>query len=461
MEYDIHPNRHAVRDNTRVELPYVDTPDIAVPMLGGNAAAVQDTVVTLPQGLTEEDVTAAMSWARSEGPGTDCVRALQANLSVPESGEYDRRTIVAVYQQQVAWSGNEVDDKGQADATIYKRLGLIFYGDITNATLDDELLQTLADDYPQGVRVAVHADYSKGISGRAEFARQAERYAASYHTVGLAGNALQLDIPLTIEEVPEAITGIQAISRGLLQRYEERLGRPTTEAPGFTRIKDLAIFAHGEEYGLGLNKSNSFRDRGLHQDMAEDNPSNVGAFVDGIASALTSDVDVQLFACTAGKDDDRTAYQEWTTHDQGERLGEDSFAAELATELGEDASVWSHTTAGHTTENYAARVFGAASGPGEGGAHAFDLMYPDAFIQSELQRLYPTLAPTVRATKHDPLRELMWQHFKDCILAEHKRSTSAKRFDVKMGQEMFLNPDQASTLMQADWPTWVATKKLP
>ena len=137
--------------------------------------------------------------------------------------------------------------------------------------------------------------------------------------------------------------------------------------------------------------------------------------------------------------------------------GGDSFASSMAEALGERATVSAHTTVGHTTENFAARVFGAEAGGGETGITLFDAMYPESFVQSELVRLFPTQDDAGRTARHDSLREQMWSHFKDSITGEHHRRE--KRYAVPMGQETFVNPDNARTLLHADWTTnWIPTR---
>ena len=140
------------------------------------------------------------------------------------------------------------------------------------------------------------------------------------------------------------------------------------------------------------------------------------------------------------------------------------MASAVSNALGPKASVWAHTTAGHTTENFAARVFGADSGgaPGQGGLQAFDVIYPESFIQSEVTRLYPQATDAQRAKYHDSLREQMWAQYQDSITGELARSGKSKRYKLPMGQEMFSDPDHARELMQADWKNnWVPTHVKP
>jgi hypothetical protein len=225
-------------------------------------------------------------------------------------------------------------------------------------------------------------------------------------------------------------------------------------------VLNLALFCHGETWGMGLNAKNDFSGGGLHNDTRKKgggvNPANVEAFVRGLSDAVVKGIRVELFACSTGRDDDRTEYSEWLAHKQGDKAGGDSFASSMAQALGPDATVSAHTTVGHTTENYAARVYGAEAGGGTEGITLFDSMYPESYVQSELVRLFPDLGDEDRASRHDSLREQMYAHFKDAIKGEHHRAGKDKRYPVPMGQETFTNPSNARALLNTDWQThWI------
>ena len=128
-------------------------------------------------------------------------------------------------------------------------------------------------------------------------------------------------------------------------------------------------------------------------------------------------------------------------------MGQNSVSQELSDHLGPEASVFAHTTTGHTTENYAARVFGAEAGGGQGGLHLFDRIFPETFIQAELTRLYPSLDPAQRGAQHHTVREQMWSHYRGSI----GTSVPVSRFGAPMGQLMFQDPDRAAQLLQSEW----------
>src|SRR5690606_1026483 len=131
-----------------------------------------------------------------------------------------------------------------------------------------------------------------------------------------------------------------------------------------------------------------------------------------------------------------TSYRQWVNHNENERRGDGSFADQLNEALeadGKESTVYAHTTAGHTHENFAARAFGKAAGDVKddkrgddetgGGAHMFDVLYPTRFVDEQLTRWCPRLAGdhADRAKARHALRERMWAHYKDSISAEHKR----------------------------------------
>lgn len=326
------------------------------------------------------------------------------------------------------------------------------------AIVADKDFERVKQLYPDGITVAIYANYKVGVRGAAEFKRAGEEFATNQHAIALHGDKVVIDGATPINDLGSVAIAVQRIHQGLLEKHHQSqpTGSKPTPAPKFTRIRNLALFAHGEPYGVGLDRANRF----------ELKIENVKTFVSSIRAALTDDVNVQLFACSTAADrallkskgKKSASYIEWTGHTQGERTGLDSFAAALADELGEKSTVVGHTTVGHTTENFAARIFGKGSG-GQSGLHMFDLMYKEAFIQAELVRLFPDKTDDERAALHDSLREQMWAHFKDSISGEHNRKARQRRYARPMGQEMFINPTNAEALLHADWQThWIPTR---
>jgi hypothetical protein len=324
-------------------------------------------------------------------------------------------------------------------------------------------LEQIKKLYSEGITVAIYVNYKPDVRGASEFKRAGEEFAKRQNAVALSGGKVVIGSAIAIKELSEVTIAVQRIHLGLIEKYKQSqtLADKTSQLPKFTKIKNLALFAHGEPYGVGLEQSNKFE---LKQD-------NVKTFVSGLKDALVEDVQVQLFACSTGADRKRieskvkekgdkkgkeeASYLEWTGHEQYERSGADSFAASLAKGLGSESTVYGHTTVGHTTENFAARVFGKGAGGGEGGLHLFDLMYPKEFIKAELERLFPDTKNTESERKnlHYSMREQMWSHYKASI------QTGKYRDHYKtspIGQEMLINPDNARKLLHKDWTeNWI------
>ncbi len=436
---------------------------------GGGGTAVQRQTAAAPAEMTPAQVQSALAWVTSSNIGAEAVREVQRVCNLDQTGTYDEGTARAVFakQRELRMSGPD----GKAGAAFFQRNGLIFTNTIVNAVVTDAILADIATRFPEGVTVAIYPNFNANVSGRAEFAGQARLFAANQRSVGVSGGNVVLGEACQIVEAGDVIEVVQSIHRGLMDRWNAQQqaasatssaegGMSPAEAPAYLKVKNLSLFAHGESWGMGMNAGNDFSGNGLHNNTTRGiNPPNIEAFVRGLSDAVVPSVRVQLFACSTGADASRTSYQEWTDHGQGDRRGGDSMAASMATALGPEATVSAHTTVGHTTENYAARVFGAEAGEGAGGMTLFDSMYPESFIQSELTRLFPDQDEAGRAARHHSLREQMWSHFKDAITGEHGRAARDHRYPVPMGQETFVNPGHARELLYADWTAnWIPTR---
>jgi hypothetical protein len=460
---DVHErNADAVADRVVQGLPAHD-------LLPDPAAAG----ATMPSGIQRQDgpremtaaqVQAALDWAATSRISPETIREVQRVCGIAQTGVYDEATARGVFaKEQEIRTGAD----GKADHNFCELTGIIFVEVITAATVTDPILEDVATRFPDGVTVAIYPSYLGRVNDRAEFQRRADEFARNQHAVGLSGGAVAVGLACTITALGDVIEVVQSIHRGLVATWTQSQGTggqgAPAAAPAYTKVRNLALFSHGESFGMGLNAGNDFTDDGLRNttgtnpDTGELNPPNVEAFVRGLSDAVVPGVRVLLYGCSAGLGDGldgtrRTNYIESRLQPQGDRAGVGSLGASLAAGFGPEASVYAHSTFGHTTENYSARVFGAeANGPG--GANLFDLMYPETFLQSELMRLFPDMSAADRAARHDSLRAQMWAHFFDSIYTEHHRTQ--KRYEIPLGQEVFINPDNARTLLQANWVAWI------
>jgi len=451
----------------------------------GDAGATTTPPTPLPEGLSETAATAAVTWGNTQGYDPDAIRDLQKTLSAPVTGVYDRDTAIAVFNAQSASARKSSPAK--ADRFLFMQLGLIPYKDQTVSTGDTTLAQ-LKKIAPNGINVGIATDYKKRDGNNIEITRKSAEWAKAFNGVGITDNALTIGTINPIKHIEDVVSAIRSIHDALLAAHRAENPSDTT-IPAWCKIRNLALFSHGMEYGVSLDETNTYS-RGLHNTKRNGRESNVEAFVRGVSGALTKDVQVQLYACNAGRDiellqkykgkRDSATYREWVDHDEGERRGEGSFADDLNIALegaGHESTVYAHTTAGHTTENFAARVYGkegnqigaepAGGGRKAGSPHMFDVLYGEAFLLQHLSALGVSRAgvsyAAVRAHKSSAavasqIREIAWRHYKDSITNEHKRSGSSKRYKEPIGRLMFMDPAAARTLLHADFSTWAQSR---
>ena len=330
--------------------------------------------------------------ARNLDPGT--IAGLQAYLAqetdwdVRPSGTYDLTTARAVYDVDAGTGG-------LAEPKFFADRGLFYF--TRGAELIPPAFADVAAKHPEGLTVSLYANYGNKHQG-AEFRRRAEEHAQTYNAMGVDGNAavMGLAIPVDrVEEVPQRLhqiaRAVEASWRQMVDSMSTELGLPGRESaqiPKFCKIRNVALFAHGMHYGLSMNRENSYN-RGLTDGRAGSNPSNIRGLALTASGVLTEDVRVQLFACNAGastRDDG-----DWNQPTAGDQGGEESYAAKLREALdatGKESTVFAHITAGHTTENLSARVFGAQAeeaAPGATSASLMDVVFPPEYVAAQAE----------------------------------------------------------------------------
>ncbi|MFN8397208.1 MAG: DUF4157 domain-containing protein [Bacteroidia bacterium] len=330
-------------------------------------------------------------------------------------------------------------------------------------TTTGDMFSQIKQNFPNGINVAIYADYDKTgdkakDGNNAEFPRAAGAYAKSFNSVGYdASGTLKLGLAHPIKSLAD-ITKIINDTHALLKReYEKSTTTPAAELPAYTKIKTLALFSHGMPWGMHLGGSGKYN---LRIDSKAEQ-EKFKQFVSGIRGSLTADVDVNLFACNAGRETDGTEKEGVWGLDAAEKQdGSSSFGAALAAELGKDASVYAHLSAGHTVNNYSARVFGKDAGKDatqdKGGVHIFRLLYPSTFVESEAKRLGKT---------KEQVSAKMWKHFTQRMSDGHSGKFSitnaqGKAEKIQLGSEMFSDLERSKTILQTDWATWVQSNPI-
>ncbi|HEX2901117.1 MAG TPA: peptidoglycan-binding domain-containing protein, partial [Bacteroidia bacterium] len=314
--------------------------------------------------------------------------------------------------------------------------------DTTNVTSPKTTPETFAkikQTFPNGITVAVYLDYDKTgkpakDNNNAEFPRAAAAYAKFFSAVGIdsLGN-IALGLPIAVKNLDQITTALTSI-HAVLNKEHVRSGTVSTALPpAFTKIRVLSLFAHGQPYGLNL------LGRGVYNLRIDSTTeyTKMRTFIGGIRNTLTPDVHANLFACHAGRETDGTEPQGiWYIEDADKQDGSSSFAAAMAAELGKDSSVYAHLSAGHTVDNYSARVFGKQAGKdatvSRGGVHIFYLLYPETFRDAEALRLGKTREKT---------RAQMLKHYKAMM------DTSSKDKLSVLNPEGKLAPGRLGALM--------------
>jgi hypothetical protein len=317
--------------------------------------------------------------------------------------------------------------------------------------------------------VSVYPRYQDGVRDPAQFVRSATSHATNYRALAIVDGRLAMGHAIAIQRLTDAQHDIAAVGAAL-RSIDPAL-----------RIHNVALFAHGEPSGMGLDARNHFtlhgtRDRPQprrgqrpgdeHRENAPLDAASqtidpsVAAFRDAIRSSVSADVRFLLFGCSTGRDQGvaQNDVHHWQGHGDGERWGNDSFAQELADAFGPEASTYAHATYGHATENSASLVFGRDAGGGRGGVHLFEQMYPRAFIEAQTRELLGEEASDqgLFQLNYDHLRDRMHSHWMSRVNPNgtHHMNLAregAGRGPRPIGQEMFTRPTVAAAALQADW----------
>jgi hypothetical protein len=289
----------------------------------------------------------------------------------------------------------------------------------------------------------------------AEFVGASADFAKTYKTLGVAGNdkeGAKLSFGQAIEvasrdEVTQAVTSVhQTVHRLAQLRAAPEEGAPPLSAP--PQIETIAIFAHGESDGLGIDPNNANYTKA----------AQLKSFVGAIRPHVAGNVRFLLYACSAGGQ----SKEKEGAADPKAPGGSGSFAQLLAKELGGEAMVFAHNVAGHTESNPLARMFTADSAEGRS---MFDVLYGASFAASEVARLRASKQALVEKIPDDKLAEkvksAMWSHYVDAVATDFFRINSKSRHFDKggyggIGAAMFMDPEGTGKLLREDFQsTWL------
>jgi len=229
---------------------------------------------------------------------------------------------------------------------------------VGNAALAAEMTDEAAGQVDgEEVCLAVYSIIQQGsgydwdTSGMDEIEGEARDFAEDHRCWGLDGGA--------VVQGREAAFGAATPSQAsgyvidVQAALEAQLGRPV-------KVRTLALFAHGEPYGVGFGS-------GVMNNPHESNETSAEDFAAALDGALTGDARVVLYACLAGSTTEEKDNDDFGSDPRG---GEGSFGDVLRDELtgspgGENRSVYAHQIAGHSTGNPTWRAFEGSQAPGE------------------------------------------------------------------------------------------------
>jgi hypothetical protein len=320
------------------------------------------------------------------------------------------------------------------------------------AASDDQqvLGEKLVRDFPDGVSVAFYADSLDEAQRRAtDWAGVHEAVAPRKSAIAVAkdivfGKAIsdKLTLAATLKAISAVLTAAVA--------KVTPVGGTAPDKP--TKIKNLAIFAHGTTDWCGLSASLT--------------SSTAATSVKSIAPVVTPDLNVLLFTCNSARSPSED--ESWTkgTLEGG---GTGSLGSEIrnamVTEKIDKGTVWGHTTTGHISRNFAMRKFSAADGKNATGtAFAGNQVWPAATRLGYALELQLS-AVAQGFTIDDSVKARFWKEATQAVDALVYRCYAAANGELKLNgmnlAEMTpTHPAEVATMLVDYWNKnyWTAEK---
>lgn len=281
---------------------------------------------------------------------------------------------VEVIQEQAGWLNIQY---GDTEGWIY-RPHTDMPSSTAAASCTAELADFIRDNYPDGYNVVFAYN---GTDQAAEFHSQANSFSKEYNTLNISSGSLEKNKYRKVKTYAQFKTGIIEAGLAVVQCLEDN-PREGYDDSRCSQVKNLTVMTHGFTTGLNFG-SDYFR----NSNISEFGSTTYGYFNH---SALR----VQLYACNTARNKDtaedwferRGGYKKPIPEEDPFQGGEGSFAQLLSEEMGPDATVFGHTTAGHLSGNYAARCYGKMADNKVHGKHMFDIYFPQWFVAEQAIR---------------------------------------------------------------------------
>ena len=283
---------------------------------------------------------------------------------------------VNVKKEQGGWLNIEY---GDSEGWIY-RPDTDFASTLSSVSCSQEIADFIRDNNPDGYNIIFAYN---GSDQAAEFHGQAGYFSSEYHTINISDGALNKDIFRKVKNYTEFKNGILEAGNAVVKCLADH-PREGFDDSRCSQIKNLTVMTHGFERGLNFGGGS-----GTH--FYNDNIPDFGASVKGYVNAKA--LRIQLYACDTARNENTAAnwYERWSSgvikQEDPFTGGKGSFAELLSEEMGPDASVFGHTTAGHLSGNYCARSYGKIADGAVHGKHMFDIYFPQSFVAEQATRI--------------------------------------------------------------------------
>ena len=325
---------------------------------------------------------------------------------------------VSVVKEQAGWLKIKY---GDAEGWIY-RPDTDFVSSSSAVSCSADIADFIRDNNPDGYNIIFAYN---GSDQAAEFHSQAGSFSKEYHTLNVSSGALKKDVYRKVKNYSEFKNGILEAGRAVVKCLEDH-PRPGYDDSKCSQIKNLTVMTHG--FTTGLNFGGGYFNNSDIPDF--------GATVYGYLN--NNALRVQLYACSAARNKDTK--ENWYERYTGDIIkeqdpfkgGKGSFAQLLSEEMGPDATVFGHTTAGHLSGNYAARCYGKMANGAVHGKHMFDVYFPQSFVAEQAKRI---------GKSEDTTRTSMYSYY---------RSNGAYPGN-NSGRDTFMDPEGKGKKMRDAW----------
>ena len=318
-----------------------------------------------------------------------------------------------------------------------------------NTTLvKEDPVQSLGEilwrDFPAGVNLIFYDDTDAELIRRAkEVATREKAIAANKQNFSASDLEFGLAFPDSKFDIKTAIPKLTSE----LRKATDKAGKPADVTPlpgtGPAQVRKLTVFAHGSNTWCGISN-------GLTTGKA-------AVLIKKIAPSLTTDVNLVIYACSVGRGTDEDESWRRGTMQSG---GSGSLASSIRDALIEEnklqSSVWGHTTVGHTTTNWALRVFEASLGEGSAGVsfageRVFGVV-ENIIAEMEIEQAIANIGYSIPADKQADVEKAVQvsisKAFYDCYRKANKNET----YDgVNLAEQAPTHPMQVANVIHDYW----------